>query len=46
MALLLSNIKKESMSGLSTLGMVSGKFCVKLLIDLIKRYLYSFVVAA
>jgi len=43
---LLSNIKNESIKGLRTFGIVSGKVWVSELIDLINKYLYSFVVVA
>jgi hypothetical protein len=44
--LLLSNIKNESIRGLKTFGIVSGKLYVRELIDLMRRYLYSLVTAA
>jgi hypothetical protein len=44
--LLLSNIKNESISGLIKLGIVSGYVYVNVLIELISKYLYSFVVVA
>lgn len=44
--LLLSNIKKESIKGLSTFGIVSGKDNVNELIYLISKYLYSLVTVA
>jgi len=44
--LLPSNIRKESIRGLRTVGMVSGYELVIYLIDLMSKYLYSFVLAA